>query len=451
MDGRRDVTEVVAWFDQHGDWRTVARPEQRAPQTDDWDTWLLLAGRGFGKTRTGAEWCIEQALTRPGSRGALVAPTAGDCRDVMVEGESGITACAAPGLCTYEPSKRRITFSNGSMLTLYSADEPDRLRGPQHDYAWADELASWRRLQMTWDMLQMTMRLGDHPRTCITTTPRPLPLIKQLVKDPRTAVVRGTTYDNLANLAPTFREAVVSRYEGTTLGRQELYADILEDMPGALVARAIIERNRVDACPALVLRAVSVDPAGTGTGDEAGIVAGGRGEDGRDYVTHDVSGKLTARETAMRAWELYELTDADILVYEDNLGKQWLGETFRAVWREMHPGREVPPMRPVTATIGKQLRAQPVAMRYEQNRVSHVGEHLELEDQLTTWIPEEARNSPDRIDAAVHLITYMMKRFDRGVAEIVNPHSRAQKGTGVHPLYAARQRRAAAAAREQAS
>lgn len=427
-----------------------ARASQRWP-VDDFDVWLLLAGRGFGKTRTGAEWAIHKARTMPGSRGALVGPIAGDTRDILVEGESGILACARASFRpVYEPSKRRLTYPNGSIQMLYSAEEPDRLRGPQHHYGWFDELASWKRLQHTWDMAQLGMRLGDHPEICITTTPRPLPLIKELLKDPMCRVVRGSTYDNLHNLAPTFRRAVVAKYEGTTLGRQELDAEVLDDLPGALVARALIERHRVDVPPLFLLRAVSVDPAGTGAGDEAGIVAGGRGADGRDYLTHDVSGRMSARDTAITAWELFYETGADVLVYEDNLGKQWLGETFKAVHRELYSGRDIGAMRAVTATIGKKLRAQPVAMRYEQGRVSHVGALPELEDQLTTWIPEEDPNSPDRIDAAVHLVTYMMKRFDLGEVSVAAPHSRAPRGAAVHPMEAAR-RRKAAQARERAS
>jgi phage terminase large subunit-like protein len=427
-----------------------ARASQRWP-TQEFDVWLLLAGRGFGKTRTGAEWAIHKAHSMPGSRGALVGPIAGDTRDILVEGESGIMTCArATFRPVYEPSKRRLTYPNGSIQMLYSAEEPDRLRGPQHHYGWFDELASWKRLQHTWDMAQLGMRLGDHPEICITTTPRPLPLIKALLKDPMCRVVRGSTYDNLHNLAPTFRRAVVAKYEGTTLGRQELDAEVLDDLPGALVARAVIDRNRVDVRPAFILRAVSVDPAGTGAGDEAGIIAGGRGADGRDYLTHDASGHMSARDTAITAWKLFYETHADVLVYEDNLGKQWLGETFKSVHRELYPKRDIGAMRAVTATIGKKLRAQPVAMRYEQDRVSHLGALPELEDQLTTWIPEEDPNSPDRIDAAVHLITYMMKRFDLGETSVAAPHSREPRGAAVHPMEAARRRRAAQA-REKAS
>lgn len=409
-----------SWVDARGGlWHTQARPQQLAPP-GLWDIWLVLAGRGFGKTRTGSEWVIEQAVRHPGTRGALVAPTAADARDVMAEGESGVMACALPGLCHYEPSKRRITFANGSLLTLFSADEPDRLRGPQHHFAWCDELAAWRRIQDTWDMLQMGMRLGDHPRVCITTTPRPLPLVKRLVKDPRAAVVRGTTYDNLENLAANFKVAVLERYEGTTLGRQELYADILDDMPGALVARGIIDRNRVTDPPGELARTViGLDPAGTGLGDLAGIVAAGYAE-GHFYVLADRSERLSARDTAHRAWRLFDEYDADALVYETNLGKDWLTEVLKTVWAERHGKHTAAPLRPVTAVKGKQLRAQPVAMRYEQNRVHHVGALPELEDELCTWIPEESPKSPDRLDAAVHAITDLA-RADRSAVVLADP------------------------------
>ncbi|WP_221939390.1 terminase large subunit domain-containing protein [Streptomyces sp. 130] len=426
-----------------GVWRGgVARPEQLAPD-GDWDTWLLLAGRGFGKSRTGAEWVLEQALAMPGSRGALVAPTASDCRDIMVEGESGIMACALPGLAQYEPSKRRITLANGSILTCYSADEPDRLRGPQHHYGWLDELASWRHLQHAWDMLQMGMRLGEHPRICITTTPRPLPLIKELLKDDRTAVVRGSTYANLANLAPSFRRAVISRYEGTTLGRQELDAEVLEDLPGALVARAHIDGARVrpEDVPELISIVVGLDPAGTSRGDETGLVVTGWGVDKHHYVLADASRRRSPDETARAAYALLEQHDAVKVVVEDNGGKDWIESVLTRVWRDLHGDDAGPaPIRRVNAAQGKKLRAQPVAMLYEQGRVHHVGAFPELEDQLTTWIPEEDPNSPDRIDALVHAVTHHMKR-DRASAALVSPHRAAQqrRTPAVHPVLAARQ------------
>jgi phage terminase large subunit-like protein len=315
---------------------------------------------------------------------------------------------------------------------LYSADEPDRLRGPQHHYGWADELAAWRRIQYAWDMLQMGMRLGAHPQVCVTTTPRPLPLVKQLLKDPMSAVVRGSTYDNLANLAPTFRRTVVQKYEGTTLGRQELNADILDDLPGALLARTVLERNRVDVAPAETLfKAVAMDPAGTGRGDETGLVAGCVGMDRHAYVTHDRSAKMTPRESANAAWQLVDDTGADLLVYEDNFGKGWLKEVLQRVWEERarkggneHPGAA--PMQSVWASAGKQLRAQPAVMRHEQGLIHHVGVFGELEDQYTTWIPEdEPTKSPDRVDAAVHLDAFFAKRFGgRPVSAAVLPHER---------------------------
>ena len=454
-----------------------SRWEQRPPADDEWDIWNLLAGRGFGKTRTGAEWVIGQA--RQYERGALVGPTAADVRDIMVEGESGILACARSTFRpVYQPSKRRLVYPNGSVQHCYSADEPDRLRGPQHHYFWADELAAWRYLQEAWDMMQMGLRLGEHPRGCVTTTPRPLPLIKAMVKDPRVHTVKGSTYDNLHNLAPTFQRAVLDRYAGTTLGRQELDAEILDDMPGALVARRFIEENRVQAAPELRLTVVGVDPAGTGLGDEAGLLVAGLGRDNHSYVLADDSAQLTARETGRRAWQLVYEHGAQFLVYEDNFGKQWLRDGLIDAYADYHglkdevrrvvkdsadwtedmaalaladalPDGVLPPqktMRKVNAQHGKYLRAQPVAMRYEQGRVHHVGTFADLEDQLTTWNPhadgKEGSDSPDRIDALVHAVTFLLKR-ERGAARLVNPHAQGLGNaagrapvarSGVHPL-----------------
>lgn len=470
-----------------------ARAEQLPPADPDWDYWALLAGRGFGKTRTGAEWVIEEARTH--ERGALVGPTAADVRDIMVEGESGILACARRGFRPeYQPSKRRLVYPNGAIQVCYSADEPDRLRGPQHHYGWADELAAWRYYRYAWDMLMMGMRLGEHPRICITTTPRPLDLIKELNKDDRCRVVKGSTYANLQNLAPTFTRTVLDRYAGTTLGRQELDAEILEDLPGALVRRKHIDAARVDRAPATDLIVIGVDPAGTGTGDEAGIVVVGRearqldeeGEltnpatAGHAYVLADLSGLLTARQTGIRAWgALYEW-NASVLVYEDNFGKQWLRNGLIDSFADYHSltqeerdaihseeaedggavqiqvfdkdtGEELEAkivpnpwkyLRKVTAQDGKNLRAQPIAMRYEQGRVHHVGQLEKLEDQLTTWNPHsevaKERNSPDRIDALVHAITHMLKRERSGGTITSAPHARGiGRATGrpsAHPL-----------------
>lgn len=425
-----------------------ARPSQRWPDPEliTYDVWLLLAGRGFGKTRCGSEWAWRMAKKLPGSRGALVGPTAADTRDILVEGESGILACAPPTFRpVYEPSKRKLTYPNGSIQMCYSADEPDRLRGPQHHYGWADELAAWKKIQYAWDMLQMGMRLGEHPQVCVTTTPRPLPLVKELVKSEMSAVVRGSTYDNLQNLAPTFRRTVVDKYEGTTLGRQELNADILEDLPGALLARSVIEDNRVDDAPTeTLLRVVAMDPAGTGLGDETGLVAGTVGVDRHLYITEDRSEKMPPRASATAAWKLFEDTEADVLVFEDNFGKGWVKEVLTKVWQERWLARwkeenpdaapeDVPedhaapaaPLAEVHASAGKQLRAQPTVMRYEKGQVHHVGVFGKLEDQYTTWIPEEdPGKSPDRVDAAVHLDAYVAKRFHIAPARIATPHER---------------------------
>ena len=453
-----------------------SRADQRAPADDEWDYWALFAGRGFGKTRTGAEWVIDQA--RVHARGALVGPTAADVRDIMVEGESGILACARSSFRPeYQPSKRRLVYPNGATQYCYSADEPERLRGPQHHYGWADELAAWRYIQYAWDMLMMGMRLGEHPRICVTTTPRPLPLIKELAKDARCRTVSGSTYANLHNLAPTFARTVIDRYAGTTLGRQELDAEILSDLPGALVRMRHIERGRVAAAPELDQIIVGVDPAGTGTGDEAGIVVVGRGAgDSHAYVLADHSGQLTARETGVTAWGAFYDHGAHYMTYEDNFGKQWLRDGLVDAYADYHDlsteqrqaireGDEDVPLdvtvdgpddndepkiipspfrylRKVTAQHGKALRAQPVAMRYEQTRIHHVGAFPELENQLTTWNPHDTRtkDSPDRVDALVHAVTRLLRQ-EAAAGTLVSPHAaglgRARGNMAGHPLLSA--------------
>jgi len=244
-------------------WRLWARPEQIAPP-GDWLVWLILSGRGWGKTRTAAEWLREQVELRGRRRIALVARTAADVRDVVIEGESGLLAISPSwNKPLYEPSKRRLTWPNGAIATAYSADEPDLLRGPQHDAAAADELASWQYAQQTWDNLMLSLRLGDHPQVIVTTTPRPLKIIRQLMQSPSTVVTRGTTFDNAANLAPSALAEYRHRYEGTRLGRQELMGEVLDDNPGALWNRETLDRNRVRVAPDLVRVVVAIDPAVT--------------------------------------------------------------------------------------------------------------------------------------------------------------------------------------------
>lgn len=400
------------------DWRFFARESQVAPpdRKDDgtlWQIWLILAGRGFGKTRTGAEWIREQIKAGAG-RVHLVAPTASDARDVMVEGESGLLAvCWAGdraangdmlGRPSYEPSKRRLTWANGAIATLFSAEEPERLRGPQAEVMWADELAAWKYMRETWDMAMFGLRLGDRPRVCITTTPKPVSLLRELIKDKRTVVTRGSTFDNAANLAPTFLQSVRDKYEGTRLGRQELHAELLEEAEGALWTRDMIERARLKGpLPEFKRVVVAVDPAVTAKAESnlTGIVAAALGVDGRGYVLADSSGRYSPDQWARKAIEQFDSLKADRIVAEGNQGGDLVRHTLHSV-------RSNIPVTIVHATRGKNARAEPIAALYEQNRVCHAGTFAELEDQMATWEPLGDQPSPDRIDALVWALTSLM-------------------------------------------
>lgn len=400
----RDLTPEEAEALEY-DWKFWGRPNQFAPP-GDWSTWLLLAGRGFGKTRTGAEWVRSIKDTVP--RIALVAPTAADVRDVVVEGESGIMAISPPwDRPIYEPSKRRLTWDNGAQAALYSADEPERLRGPQHGAAWCDELAAWRYPE-AWDMLQFGLRLGDNPRAVVTTTPKPVKLVRDLLADPTTAVTRGSTYDNKANLARAFLEKTVRKYEGTRLGRQELNAEMLEDVPGALWTRAMIEAARwAGKLPDFARVVVAVDPAGTSgeNADETGIVVAALGRDGLAYVLDDLSCRETPDTWARRAVQAYRDHKADRIVAEPNYGGEMVEHTIRTVDPRV-------PYTKVNATRGKVVRAEPIAALYEQNRVRHVGSLSTLEDQMCAFTSDfdkkTAGYSPDRLDALVWALTHLM-------------------------------------------
>jgi phage terminase large subunit-like protein len=391
-----DAAEDARGYDWRGE---IARPSQVAPE-GEWRTWLILAGRGFGKTRTGAEWVREEAEAGPGLRFALIAPTAADARDVMVEGESGILAISPPWFRPrYEPSKRRLTWPNGAMATLYSADEPERLRGPQHHRFWGDEPASWR-YREAWDMLMFGLRLGDNPRGVVTGTPKPIALIRQLVADPTTVVTRGSTYENAANLPAAFLDAIIKRYEGTRLGRQELNAEILDDIEGALWTRAVIDAGRVAKAPDLVRVVVGVDPAVTATeeSDETGIVVVGQGVDMQYYVLSDRTCRLSPDGWARRAVETFREFEADRIIGEVNNG----GDLVEAVVG--HAAKHLGVLhsyKSVRASRGKAVRAEPIAALYEQGRVHHVGSLAALEDQLCGWVPGAGDRSPDRMDALV--------------------------------------------------
>lgn len=378
------------------DWPFWARPEQ-LPPAGDWQTWLVLAGRGWGKSKTGAEWVRE--TSRSVARIALVAPTAADARDTMVEGESGLLAVCPPReRPVYEPSKRRVTFPNGSRCYLYSGEEPDRLRGPQHGAAWCDELAAWEYASEAWDMLAFGLRLGPAPRVCVTTTPKPLKVLRDLLASPSCVTVRGTTYDNRANLPEAFFRDVVARYEGTRLGRQEIHAELLEDVPGALWTRADIDKARVVKAGHLTRIVVAVDPSVTNTAEsaECGIIVAGRDERGDVYVLADSSRRDSPLGWATAAVAAYHTHDADRVVAEVNNG----GDLVEALIRQADPAV---PYKAVRAVRGKTVRAEPVAALYEQGRVHHVGCYDTLEDQMCGYVP--GAKSPDRLDALVWAVS----------------------------------------------
>jgi predicted phage terminase large subunit-like protein len=344
------------------------------------------------------------------SRLALVGATAADVRDIMVEGESGILAISPKhDRPEYQPGLRRIVWPNGAIATCYSADEPDRLRGPQHDGAWTDEVASWR-YPMAWDMLMLGLRIGKNPRVVATTTPRPVKLIRDLLaRDGRdVAVTRGRTIENVANLAPAFLSEIMRRYEGTRLGRQELDAEVLEDVPGALWQRDWFDRDRVMVAPKNLQRViVAIDPAMSTTegSDETGIIVAGVSDDGHGYIIDDISGRMAPHEWATRAVEAYRRYEADRIVAEVNAG----GDMVQATLRTIDPNV---PFTAVHASRGKAIRAEPVAALYEQRKVHHVGSFSVLEDQLCGFTSDfdraRAGSSPDRLDALVWALNDLM-------------------------------------------
>lgn len=387
-----------------------ARPNQLAPE-GDWSTWLIKAGRGFGKTRSGAEWTREQWKAGAG-RIAIVAETAADARDVLVEGKSGILATSPKHeRPLYEPSKRRLTWPNGAVATLYNGTEPDQLRGPEHDTAWVDELAKYAYPEETWDNLQFGMRLGLHPRACVTTTPRPIPIIRKIMADSGTVVTHGSTFDNAANLPARFIETIRKKYDGTRLGRQELYAEVLDDVPGALWARDDIRPGTTEDLARIV---VAVDPSGASGdpekgGDSIGIVVAGLGADGRFYVIEDATCRMSPSGWSRRAVERYAHHGAAVIVAERNFG----GDMVLSVIKTADPNANV---KLVTASRGKSVRAEPIAALYEQGRVSHAPGLEALEDQMMqmTLTGYMGDGSPDRVDALVWAITELMGDQETG-------------------------------------
>ena len=357
-----------------------------------------MAGRGAGKTRTAAEWLAWEAIRQPMTRWAIVAPTFSDARDTCAEGESGVITVLRryKMLKSWNRSIGEIILTNGSRIKLFSADQPDRFRGPQHHGAWCDELAAYR-YSDAWDQLQFGLRLGSKPRIIVTTTPRPVPLIRALAnrKDGSVAITRGSTFDNAANLAPSALMELQARYNNTRMGRQELYGEILEDVEGALWTKGLIDRNRVTEHPPLARIVVSIDPAVTNTkdSDETGIIVCGSDAAGNGYVLGDYSFRGSPLDWASKAVEIFDKHKADSILVEVNQG----GDMVTAVLQQIRMGL---PIREVRVHVGKRLRAEPISAMYEQGRIHHVGEYEQLEDQMATWTPEEV-DSPDRLDAMV--------------------------------------------------
>ena len=381
------------------DWRSElnARPNQIAPD-GNWTTWLILAGRGFGKTRTGAEWIRERIESGLSKRIALIGKTPADVRDVMIEGESGLLNISPPyNMPTYEPSKRRLTWDNGAIAQTFSSYEPDQLRGSQFDTAWADEMASWEYPEETWDNLMFALRLGEKPQVCVTTTPRPLQLLINLRDAKTTVLTKGTSYDNRENLNQQFFDSILSKYKNTRLGMQEIYAEILEESDNAMWKREWLDEGRLQEAPQELERVVvAIDPAVTSkkTSDETGIIVAGKDSEGKFYVLNDSSARYTPSAWSEKAIMLYNQYECDKIIAEVNNGGQLVEHTLRTQSENV-------PYKSVHASRGKRTRAEPIASLYEQGKVHHVGNLERLENQLCNWEANSGDPSPDRLDALV--------------------------------------------------
>ena len=388
------------------DWTFWARPKQLPPDWN-WYIWLILSGRGFGKTRTANELVIKWA-NEGYNPIALIGQTKADVRDTIIElGDSAILNISPPWFYPeYEPSKRRLTWPNGVVGIVYSGDEPDQLRGPQHAKASVDELSKFKYPQETWDNLMLGLRIGDNPQAIVATTPRPIKIVKNLLKDERVAITRGHTLDNKDNLAPTFLKYILDRYEGTRLGRQELAGEVLDDNPNALWKRPLIDDNRTTQCPDLIRVVVGVDPPGGVT--ECGIVVAGianiNGQE-HGFVLEDRSLHASPDGWAEAVLTGYNRNKADRIVGEANFGGDMVENTIMQAAKSRGQNASY---KHVHASRGKAVRAEPVVALYEQGRMHHVGEFPQLEDEMCEWIPGATRESPNRVDALVWAVTELM-------------------------------------------
>lgn len=422
------------------EWWYTARPEQ-VPPDGDWFVALALAGRGFGKSRAGSEWLIERAIKHPfDSHGVptewlLIAETLSDARTICVEGPAGVLRALERRKIKhrYKMSPRpMILFPNGSKIYTEGADDPDVGRGYNASGGWLDELGKWKYPRRSWyEGIMPSLRadlVGDHPRAFVTTTPKPIDIIQEWVgrNDGTIHVIRGSTFDNKANLSALVIQELLRRYEGTAIGRQELYGEIVEAFEGALFSRLDLENNRIwDIPDDLVSIVVGVDPSLTGEDDEMGIVVVGRDKNNHLYILADRTIMAVGRAAAIQAWTVFAEFGADKLVCEDNIGKRWLTQVFNDAYMEMvgqgiFDANTRPPMLTVDTKVGKQTRAEPVAMRSEQGKLHCVGRHEKLEDQMVTFTSWTSKDSPDRLDAMVHACRYHMS-LERKQFRVASP------------------------------
>lgn len=445
----REILEQIA----KGEWWWTARPEQVPPE-GNWMIHMALAGRGWGKSRAGSEWLVERTIKHPVDRfdvpteWLVIAETLSDARTICIEGPSGIVRVLERK--GYERAKTAVSMKPteyyymrhpkptifvgdiGTKIFFQGADTPDVGRGYNAAGGWLDEICKWRYLKESWyEGIMPSLRadlIGDHPRIFVTTTPKPVDLIKEWVAqtDGSVSLVRGATFDNRSNLSPQVLIELEKRYKGTAIGRQELYGELLDLFDGAIFKYSDIENNRVGADPELeVARVMALDPSLTGEDDEMGIIIVSRDPEDHMYVLDDASILASGREAADHAWRIFADWGCDMMVYESNLGKAWMAQVLTDSYRMLQsegvfPEHTNPPMTPVDSRLGKKLRAEPVAHRYEQGKVHHVGRFPRLEEQMTEWDPISTRESPDRLDALVHGCRHLMEGERRRV-RVFNP------------------------------
>lgn len=394
-----------------GDWFLDARREQIEPPGDWWFIWLIMAGRGFGKNWAGSNWLVDKHRLGLAKNSGIVAATTNDLRRYCLEGPSGILSTAPNDFRpTYQPSKTRLLWPNGSVTLTFSSEEPDRLRGPNLDYAWCDEVASWRNPESVLEMLYLTMRLGDDPRVMMTTTPRPIPVVRNLLQREGDDVVvtRGATKDNKGNLAKSFWDQIVKTYAGTRLERQEIYGELLEDFEGALWNHSMLEEAKKKECPGLNKIVIGLDPPTSSKG-EAGLIVGGLCDQKRAHILADLTLSGSPEKWGMAAVRAYHKYGANCIVAEVNQG----GEMVKSVIHNIDPNVRI---RTVRASVGKIARAEPAALLYEQGRVDHHFDSPKLEDEMCAMVPGELKESPNRVDALVWCLWELIVQYNRAKA-----------------------------------